>query len=144
MNILVIRTHRLGDILQLTPMLKGLKEEYPESKISFVTGKDFAELLEGNPDVDEIISIPENEYRYWLKNNPGKYPLIFNEIYDLVYELKRRDFKIVINRQYEWGAMLAHLVGAETVLGGSFSSEKGLYFEDRASRDLFHIIRNER
>ena len=144
MNILVIRTHRLGDILQLTPMLKGLKEEYPESKISFVIGKGFAELLERNPDVDEIISIPENEYRYWLKNSPEKYSSIFNEIYDLVYELKRKDFKIVINRQYEWGAMLARLVGAETVLGGSYSQEKGLYFEDRASRDLFHLVRNDR
>jgi len=125
-------------------MLKGLKQKYPESKISFVTSKDFAELLEGNPDVDEIIPIPENEYRYWLKNSPEKYPSIFNEIYDLVYELKREDFKIVINRQYEWGAILAHLIGAESVLGGSYSPEKGLYFEDRASRDLFHLIRNDR
>ncbi|MFH1624072.1 MAG: glycosyltransferase family 9 protein [Pseudomonadota bacterium] len=144
MNILIIRTHRFGDILQLTPMLRGLRERYPESKISFLVGRDFVQLLEGNPDVNEIIPISEKEYRYWLRNSPEKYPRIFNEIYDLVCELKRKDFEIVVNRQYEWGAILAHLIGAETILGGSYSPERGFYFEDRTSRDLFDLIRNNR
>lgn len=144
MNILVIRTHRLGDILQLTPMVKAVKQAYPESNISFLVGKRFAALLEGNPHIDEIIYFPENEYRYWLKNNPEKYPSMFNEMYDFISELRQRAFAMIINRQYEWGAMLAHLIGAEKVLGGCYSPEKGFHFEDRPSRDLYHAIRNNR
>ena len=144
MNILVIRTHRFGDILQLTPMLRGLKLKYPESHISFITGKDFFDLLDENPDVDEIISIPENEYRYWLKSKPGKYPEIFNKMYDLVEELRGKKFDTIVNRQYEWGAILAYLIGAENVLGGTYSPERGFYFQDQTSHDLFEMIRNDR
>lgn len=144
MNILIIRLHRLGDVLQLTPMLHGLKDKYPESRLSFLVGKDCAEVLAGNPDVDEIISVAENEYRYWLKNAPEKYTRIFNEMYDLVSELRGKSFEIVINRQYEWGAMLASLVGAKTILGGSYLPEKGFYFEDQASAQLVDVVRNDR
>lgn len=144
MNILVIRTHRFGDIIQLTPMLRGLKLKYPESHISFITGKDFFDLLDENPDVDEIISIPEKEYRYWLKSNPEKYPEIFNEMYDLVEELRGKKFDIVVNRQYEWGAILAYLIGAKNVLGGAYSPERGFYFQDQTSHDLFEMIRKDR
>jgi len=144
MNILIIRTHRLGDILQLTPMLEGLKEKYPQSRISFLVGADYAGLLEDNPHVDEIIPIPEKEYRYWLQNSPERYPRIFNEMYDLITELRQKEFQIVINRQYEWGAMIAYLVGAETTLGGSYSPDKSYFFEDQTSKDLFDTIRKDR
>ncbi len=144
MNILVIRTHRLGDILQLTPMFRGLREAYPESRVYFLTGEEFAPLIEGNPDVDAIISIPEKEYRYVLKNKPDRYASIFNELYDLLCELRQKDFDLIINRQYEWGAVFAYLIGAEKIVGGTYSSEKGFYFEDQPSKDLFAAIKGDR
>jgi len=125
-------------------MLEGLKDKYPQSRISFLVGADYAGLLEGNPWVDEIIPIPEKEYRYWLQNSPARYPRIFNEMYDLITELRQKEFQIVINRQYEWGAMIAYLVGAKTTLGGSYSPDNSYFFEDQTSKDLFDTIRNNR
>jgi ADP-heptose:LPS heptosyltransferase len=144
MNILVIRTHRFGDILQLTPMLRGLKDRYPESTVYFMVGKDFVPLLEGNPDVDAIIPIPEKEYRYLLKDKPERYSWIFNELYDLIYELRQKKFDLIINRQYEWGGIFAYLIGANKILGGSYSPEKGFYFSDQPSKELFDLTRNNR
>jgi len=144
MNILVIRTHRLGDILQLTPMLEGLKEVYPEGRIYFLTGREFVPLLEGNPHVDALIPIPEKEYRYYLKHEPERYAWIFNEIYDLIGELRRERFDLIINRQYEWGGLLASLVGASRIVGGAYSPERGFYFGDQPSKDLFDTIKQDR
>ena len=42
MNILVIRMHRFGDILQLTPMLQGLKKKYPACRITFFTDSEMS------------------------------------------------------------------------------------------------------
>ena len=143
-NILVIRTHRLGDILQLTPMLGGLRQSYPGSRIYFATGQDYAPLLQGNPCIDSIIPIPEREYRNLLKNEPDRKPALFNELYDLASELRRIHFDLVINRQYEWGAVFASLLDAGEVLGGAYSPEKGFHFEDAPSAELFATIRNRR
>lgn len=144
LNILVIRTHRLGDILQLTPMLRGLKMHYPRSRIYFITGQDYTALLQGNPHVDAVIPVPEKEYRYVIKNEPQKHCRIFNELYDLIAELRRIGFDLIINRQYEWGAVLAGLVGAERIVGGAWSGEKGFYFADSPSAELFETIRRDR
>ena len=144
MNILVIRTHRLGDILQLTPMLGGLKRRYPDSTIYILTGSDYVGLLEGNPSVDAIIPFPEKEYRYALKNEPDRYPSLFNDCHDLIGELRRIGFDLIINRQYEWGACFASLVGAPHITGGAYSPERGFYLDDQSSRELVDAIKGDR
>lgn len=144
MNILVIRTHRFGDILQLTPMLQGLKKKFPSGKITFLTGSDMADLVSCNPDVDEVISIPEKEYQWYLKNKPEYYAKIYNEFYDIASKLKENKFQLIINRQYEFGGILAWLVDAEEILGGGFSPERGFVFKDDASKELFETIRTNR
>lgn len=145
MNILVIRTHRFGDILQTAPMLQGLRERFPDGKISFLTGSDMTDLVSSNPDVDEVFSIPEKEYRWLLKNRPEQHPRIYNELYDLLSELRGREFRLIVNRQYEFGAMVAWLAGgAGEIRGGAFSPEEGFVFTDDASKELFETIRTDR
>ena len=145
MNILVIRTHRFGDILQSTPMLQGLREKFPGGKISFLTGSDMVDLVSSNPDVDEVFSIPEKEYRWFLKNRPERYPGIYNELYDLLSKLRQRNFQLIVNRQHEFGAMVAWLIGgAGEIRGGAFSPEQGFVFTDDASQELFETIRTDR
>jgi ADP-heptose:LPS heptosyltransferase len=144
MKILVIRNHRLGDILQLTPMLAGLKRKHPESKITFVTGTDFQDLLVQNKNVDRVISFSEVEFRSWMKHNPERYPFMFNRVYDFCHQLKAEHMDLTINRQYEEGGILAGLVGGKRVLGGRYVAGEGLVFDDTPSRELHKIIRSDR
>ena len=52
----VLRNNDLGDVLVATPLLKGLKTAFPESRVSIGVGDWAMPLLENNPYVDEIIS----------------------------------------------------------------------------------------
>ncbi|MFH1148442.1 MAG: glycosyltransferase family 9 protein [Pseudomonadota bacterium] len=144
MNILVIRTHRLGDVLQLTPMLTGLKRKYPGCRITFLTGADMVELLAGNPDIDEIVSIPEKEFRWYLKNKPEKHTIVHNRMHELISGLQEKKFDLIINRQYEEGSVIAGLAGAGEIHGGVFRPEHGFVFEDVVSQELFNTIRTDR
>ena len=45
----------LGDIVRTTPILEGLKEKYPGSKIIFLTDSKARELVEGNPYIDTLL-----------------------------------------------------------------------------------------
>ncbi len=54
-RILLIRLRSIGDIVLLTPALRLLKEWRPDLRVSVLVESRFRELLEGNPDVDEVL-----------------------------------------------------------------------------------------
>ena len=54
-RILIVRTDRIGDVLLSTPVIKALREVYPESRIAFMLRPYAREIAEGNPYLDEVI-----------------------------------------------------------------------------------------
>lgn len=54
-KILVVRTDRIGDVVLSTPALRLLRDACPNAKISILVSKTTFDLVEGNPDIDEII-----------------------------------------------------------------------------------------
>ena len=58
-RILVIRLRSIGDIVLLTPALHLLKAWRPDLFVSVLVEPRFRELLEDNPDVDEVLSPSE-------------------------------------------------------------------------------------
>ena len=92
-NILLIRTAYIGDVVMILPILKPLKELYPDSKITVLTSSKAKEALENNPYVDEILIYDAfwfysrgvkkaiADYRRFLK-------LLRLKLYDLVIEAR--------------------------------------------------------
>jgi len=54
MQILIIKLGALGDVLRTTSILKGLKEKYPDAKITWVTKANALDLLKDNKDLDNL------------------------------------------------------------------------------------------
>ncbi|HLX12338.1 MAG TPA: glycosyltransferase family 9 protein, partial [Bacteroidota bacterium] len=54
-RILIVRTDRIGDILLTLPMAKVLKERIPGVHISMLIRRYTRELVEGDPNVDQIL-----------------------------------------------------------------------------------------
>ncbi|MBU0490142.1 MAG: glycosyltransferase family 9 protein [Bacteroidetes bacterium] len=59
-KILVIRFSSIGDIILTTPVLRCLKQQYPEAEIHFLTKAKFSELLAHNPYITRIHAISES------------------------------------------------------------------------------------
>jgi heptosyltransferase III len=57
-RILLIVLRYLGDVLLTTPMIRSLRLAYPDAQLDVLVYACTASMLEGNPDVDHIISIP--------------------------------------------------------------------------------------
>jgi ADP-heptose:LPS heptosyltransferase len=125
-------------------MLQGLKKKYPDCGITFFTASEMSDLIADNPDVDEVVSIPEKKYRYYLKNKPEYYARIYNEMHEVIFDLKERRFQMIINRHYEFGGILAHLIGAEQILGQVISPEGGSFLNDPISVQLYDAILTNR
>jgi GT2 family glycosyltransferase/ADP-heptose:LPS heptosyltransferase/predicted SAM-dependent methyltransferase len=56
-RIQVHRRQALGDVLLTTPVLRALREKYPDYEI--VESTDFPEILQGNPHIDSIVKSPK-------------------------------------------------------------------------------------
>lgn len=54
-EILIIRTAYIGDVVMALPLLKVLKDRFPNSRITFLTSTGAKEVLVNNPYIDEIL-----------------------------------------------------------------------------------------
>jgi len=73
-DILVIKLMTLGDAILITPTLKALREKYNDYKITVLSSLPWSEVFEGNPYIDELISLP----------NCSSYNMMNHRIYDII------------------------------------------------------------
>ncbi len=57
-KILIIQLSRLGDLLHSLPLVKRLKDEYPQAHISMACAREFSLIAESCPFLDRLITIP--------------------------------------------------------------------------------------
>ena len=62
-KILLIRLRRIGDIVLTTPAISALKEKFPQAHLTYLVEKPYLELVEGNPNLDEILVVPASQSR---------------------------------------------------------------------------------
>ncbi len=68
-KILVVRQHnQLGDMLCAVPLLRALREKFPESKITLVASPINYEAVQHNPFVDEVLNFDKVKF---LKSPPN-------------------------------------------------------------------------
>jgi heptosyltransferase III len=87
MRILVIQTRDIGDVVLSTALCNALKAEHPDSQVDMLTMNHCAGVVEGNPNVDEIVVLDKdqrNEVGYMLRFLKG---------------IRRRKYDVVINVQ---------------------------------------------
>jgi heptosyltransferase I len=66
-RILIVRTSALGDVVHALPVLTALRRALPEAKLAWAVEESIAPLLDGHPDLDEIMV---GSFRRW-----GRQPL---------------------------------------------------------------------
>lgn len=95
-RILVVALRRLGDVLLTTPLIRSLKRAYPDAAIDVLVFKGTEGILAGNPDIANVITMPER---------PGR-----GDTFALLRKLWRR-YELAISTQsgdrptfYAWAA----------------------------------------
>ncbi len=58
MRILLVKLNHLGDTLLMTPTLRLLRQRFPQAWIDVVVRAGCEAVLEGNPDVSQVITVP--------------------------------------------------------------------------------------
>ncbi|MBB1077467.1 glycosyltransferase family 9 protein, partial [Rhodoferax sp. 4810] len=58
-RVLVVCTRRIGDVLLVTPLIRSLRRAWPQAQIDMLVFRGTAGVLDGNPDLGEVIVVPE-------------------------------------------------------------------------------------
>ncbi len=85
-KILIIRLSSLGDVILATPLLRQLREAYPEAEVDFLVRSDFEEVLRFNPNVSRIISFDKEGGFTYLRKIRRQ---IHRSRYDVVLDIHR-------------------------------------------------------
>ncbi|MCD4693958.1 glycosyltransferase family 9 protein [bacterium] len=71
-KILIIDLLHVGDIIVTTPVIKNLRNTFPDAKIDFCLQKKYKDLIDEDINLDNLIFYDKN----FLKNIKGKYDLV--------------------------------------------------------------------
>jgi heptosyltransferase-3 len=121
-KILLTRMKYIGDIVLTTPIIRTLREAYPDAHISYLGDAKAVSLLQNNPFLDEIIpfDFSNDSFVYQLK----MYALMFNKKFDLTIDLYSNPRS----------ALMSFATGAKMRIGGD-SKSRGRFYTHRISDD---------
>jgi ADP-heptose:LPS heptosyltransferase len=124
-NILLVNITRLGDMLQATPTIAGMKMENPGCRVTVLVEKQFESICHWLPNIDEVMTIDLGmTVRALARGNEGIVEA-YDLVEDLVKELRSRNFDYCLNMSSSaYTALLLRLVGVEKH-GGWVSDEEG-------------------
>ena len=121
-NFLVIKLRYIGDVVLCTPLVRSLREKFPQAKIVFLVNGGTEEILQHNPYLDEILVLPRNN----LVNQIHFLGHIRSRKFDCVLDLTDGDrsaivtaatgapMKIGFNKENRWrGKVYSHQMTVE-------------------------------
>lgn len=124
-RILIIQTAFLGDVILSTPLIKALRELFPDSYISFLLIPETKKVLESNPYLDEILIYDKRKE----KGSKG--------LFRIVREIKSRGFDLaIIPHRSLRSALLAYFsripkrIGFDRSAGSFLLTQKVTYIPD--------------
>jgi heptosyltransferase III len=95
-RILLAKLNHIGDTLLMTPTVRLLREQYPDSQIDVLVRSGCEEILKGNPDINHVIPIarPDKAKRNitsTLLELANAFPKLFLRRYDYAFDLSDSD-----------------------------------------------------
>ncbi|MBE0534457.1 MAG: glycosyltransferase family 9 protein [Phycisphaerae bacterium] len=93
-HILIIKPSALGDIALALPALSSLRASFPQARITWLVRDEFAPLLEGAKDVDDVLLFDRKGLGKWWRH-----PKAFVSLLRFFGDLRKGRFDLVVDLQ---------------------------------------------
>ena len=102
----MIKLSSLGDIVHALPVLHALKFRWPQARVDWLVDETYAGLLEGHPELDEVVPLPRRRSSAPMR------------LAGVVRDLRARDYDTVVDLQGLFrSGLLAALAGGKLRVG---------------------------
>ena len=129
MKILIIHILRFGDALQLTPIIKSMKETYQDASISVVTSSLGAQVFSKQNEVDQVFQVSIDELVPLIKSSR------IEDVHSAI-DILENEFQSILSQKWDWvinfnytfaSALLTYLFKG-THCSGFYATSERLYF----------------
>ena len=122
----VIRLGAMGDILRTIPPVRLIRRGLPRAKLVWILEEQWNILIEGHPDLDQVISVPRREFEKLLRG-PAGWPRLPGAIHRLRKHLQEPAFDLAIDFHGNLrSGLVCRLTGAPVRLGyGGHQQKEG-------------------
>lgn len=123
-RILLIKPSSLGDLIHALPVLHGLRRRYPEASISWLVAEQFAPLIAGHPELDDVILFDRRRYGMMGRGMGSTAAFV-----DFIKSLRARRFDLAIDLQGLFrSGFLSMATGAPVRIGFAAAREMAWLF----------------
>jgi ADP-heptose:LPS heptosyltransferase len=123
-RIAIVNLTRLGDLLQTSPTVAGLRRAHPAAEITLVVEKNFAEVCAAIPGVDHVCRLDLDQLGHLLLGGGARVGEAYHLALETVSELRARRFDLALNfSSSRMSAVLLGLLGVPDVRGWSMTSD---------------------
>jgi ADP-heptose:LPS heptosyltransferase len=124
-NILLVAITRLGDMLQMSPTIVGIKQENPAARVTIVIEKQFSSICSGIPGIDEVIELDLGFVCRELHREGDGVIEAYAYLEKMVEQLRDKKFDYCLNMSNSaYTALLIKMLGVEDNRGW-LSDEEG-------------------
>jgi len=112
-RICIVKPSSPGDIIHALPVLRGLRRRYPDAHLAWLVATSFANLIEADPALDEIIPFDRRRF-----GRIGRSVAVTRDFLRFLRELRQRRFDLIIDLQGLFrSGFLAAVCGARYRIG---------------------------
>ncbi len=138
-EVLIINLTRMGDLIQTTPTIISLKEQYPDVRITLLVNTAFKEICEYLPHVDRYFHIDKRVVLKMIENNGfiDAYRMVrnvLNRVNDTVYD------RVINFTHSRSSAIVTSMIRAKDVRGISIDSKGFTMKRHPWIRYVFNVI----
>ena len=124
-RILVIQLCRMGDILQTTPMLRGLRRRYPDAEITLMLHDQFAHVPVPAALFDRLVAFPCSAIAEAMSRAHSEWATLVATLRAFVTSLGPSPFDLTLNLTHsDLAGLLAAVVPSREVRGGLVAADR--------------------
>jgi len=140
-DVLIINLTRMGDLVQTTPVMAGLKERYPGVRISLLVSSVFAEICSYIPYIDRLFIFNTAGFEKMVSNGGPSLVGNFRYMERLLREINETEYDLTINFTHSTAsAVLTSLIKTKELRGFSIDDEGHGLIRHPWIRYFFNVV----
>jgi ADP-heptose:LPS heptosyltransferase len=113
----------MGDLIQTTPLIQGLKDRYPDAKITLMVSSDFKDVVSLIPGVDNSIVFNLRQFKETNGWADESWVKIYRHIESELNSIRDNGYDLLVNLSHSrFSALMVHYLKVENIIGFHCSS----------------------
>ncbi|MZG54345.1 MAG: glycosyltransferase family 9 protein [Nitrospinae bacterium] len=117
-NILIISLTRMGDLIQTTPLIRGLREKYPGAKVSLMVSSDFAGAVSLIPGIDNSIIFNLRQFKDSDNWEDKSWVKVYRYLESELNQIRDDSYDLLVNLSHSrLSALMVHYLKVKNIIG---------------------------